>query len=74
MSCLEPDTNIKDYYSVDGSRISIICDSSYTPCRHFVTDTKTSSSQTNTCETQQMSAFEIFLLLRSCGVVIGHFC
>ena len=72
MNCLEPDTNIKDYYSVDTSRISIICDSSYTPCRHFVTDTKTSSSQT--CDTQQMSAFEIFLLLRSRGVVIGHFC
>ena len=69
MSCIEPDTNIKDYYSVDGSRISIMCDSSYTPCRHFVTDTKTSSSQT-----EQMSAFEIFLLLRSRGVVIGHFC
>ena len=69
MNCIEPDTNIKDYYSVDGSRISIICDSSYTPCRHFVTDTKTSSSQT-----EQMSAFEIFLLLRSRGVVIGHFC
>ena len=67
MSCLEPDTNIKDYYSVDTSRISIICDSTYTPCRHFVTDTKT-------CNTQQMSAFEIFLLLRSRGVVIGHFC
>lgn len=70
MSCIEPDTNIKDYYSVDGSRISIICDSSYTPCRHFVTETF--SSQTS--ETEQMSAFEIFLLLRSCGVVIGHFC
>lgn len=69
MNCLEPDTNIKDYYSVDSSRISIICDSSYTPCRHFVTDTKTCSSQT-----EKMSAFEIFLLLRSRGVVIGHFC
>ena len=64
MDCLRTD---KDYYTLDDHRISTVCDNTYIPCRHFVTDTKTS-------DIKEMSAFEIFLLLRSRGVVIGHFC
>ncbi len=58
--------NHEDYHTLHDYKISTVCDSSYTPCRHFVIDI-------NTCDTREMSAFEIFLLLKSNGVVIGHF-
>ncbi len=63
MNCAGSD---KNYHTLHDYKISTVCDSSYTPCRHFVIDIKTR-------DTREMSAFEIFLLLRSNDVVIGHF-
>jgi hypothetical protein len=59
-------TGLGQFYEVGDYKISKVCHDRYIPCRHYVTS-KDSDTKT------QMSAVEIFFILKQNNVCISHF-